>query len=367
MQRVFCADTRYKIPYLRIKPKAMRRLLFLMLFIPGIAAAQPQAAKARMLYQKGLEMRDAGNIGESIRLFSLASQADTTRFEYFFELGYTCALSGYYPQALEASRKAVRFPESNDTCYQVLANVYDISGDTASAMRTLEEGLLKFPASGKLYLEKGHLLVKQNANARAAAMYEEGIRREPNYASNYFYAAQLSLQSNQKINGLIYGEQYLLLQTQVNERTSEMRALLFKHYTTGFHLKASLELYPAFCNSSEPNSFCNLYQSCLNKAAAGMKHLTFTEVGKVRSRAMQQYMTEKYNDRINVPLFTYFAQINEAGLADAYQYWVLGAGDKEAFVAMQENPELAEQYQQLLGWLAKHPFVIDAGNVFTGK
>lgn len=312
-------------------------------------------------------MRNAGNIGESIRLFSLATQNDSTQFAYFFDLGYTCALSGYYPQALEASRKAVRFPESNDTCYQVLATVYDITGDTASAMRTLEEGLLKFPASGKLYLEKGHQLVKQNANARAAATYEEGIRREPNYASNYFYAAQLSLQSNQKINGLIYGEQFLLLQPEVNERTSEMRALLFKHYTTGFHLKASLELYPAFCNSSDPKSFCTMYQSCLNQAAAGYKNLSFTNLGKVRTRAMQKYMTEKYNDRINVPLFTYFAQINEAGLADAYQYWVLGAGDKEAFVAMQDNAEQSEQYQQLLGWLAKHPFVIENDKVFTGK
>lgn len=312
-------------------------------------------------------MRNAGNIGESIRLFSLATQNDSTQFAYFFELGYTCALSGYYPQALEASRKAIRFPESNDTCYQVLATVYDITGDTASAMRTLEEGLLKFPASGKLYLEKGHLLVKQNANARAAAAYEEGIRREPGYAPNYFYAAQLSLQSNQKINGLIYGEQFLLLQPEVNERTSEMRALLYKNYAAGFHLKTSMELYPVFCNSSDPNSFCSLYQACLKKAATGYKNTSIASLSKIRSRAMRSYQAEKYNDRIAVPLFTYVAQIDSAGLADAYQYWVLGAGDKEAFVEMQGNPEQAEQYQQLLGWLAKHPFVIAPGMVFTGK
>lgn len=345
----------------------MRALVFLLTLISVTVSAQPPAAKARMFYQKGLEMRNAGNIGESIRLFSLATQNDTTQFAYFFELGYTCALSGYYPQALEASRKAVRFPESNDTCYQVLATVYDITGDTASAMRTLEEGLLKFPASGKLYLEKGHLLVKQKANARAAAAYEEGIRREPGYAPNYFYAAQLSLQSNQKITGLIYGEQFLLLQPDVNERTSEMRELLFKNYAGGFHLKASLELYPAFCTSSDPKSFCSLYQACLDKAAAGHKQLSFAALAKIRSKAMRSYVTEKYNERIAVPLFTYFAQIDSAGLADAYQYWVLGAGDKEAFVEMQGNPAEAERYQQLLGWMVLHPFVIEPGKVFTGK
>lgn len=343
----------------------MRLLLFLLLLVPAVGVAQPQVAKARVLYEKAMAARSGGNYGEAISLLRLAQQTDTTQFDYPYELGYTFALIGNYPEALEACRTAVRFPESNDTCYQMLATVYDISGDTTSAMKTLNEGLLKFPDSGKLYLEKGQLLVKQNANARAAATYEEGIRREPNYASNYYFAAKLGLQSNQKIVALIYAEQFLLLNTDVNERTSEMRQLLFNAYKGGFHTLASTVLQAEFCSSSDPKSFCSLYEGCLNKAAAGVKIPDFHGLLKIRMRAMQAYQAEKHNERIAVPLFTYFAQVQEAGFATSYQYWILGAGDKDAFIAMQENAEQAENYQQFLGWLAKHPFVIE--KAFTGK
>ncbi|TND08458.1 MAG: hypothetical protein FD123_2254 [Bacteroidetes bacterium] len=344
----------------------MKRLLPFTFFLLSVTAfAQPGINKAQLFYQKGLEQRSVGAIPEALRLFSQAAELDTGNFIYSYERGYTLALAGMYPAALEEMKNASRKTGANDTCFRMLGSLFSKTGDTASAMKALNNGLLKFPRSARLYAEKGILLIGENQPGRAADCFDRGIAAEPMYSINYYHAAKLSLASPEKHWGMVYGEIFLLIDTESDKR-SEIRQMLYDTYVNSIKTVSPGKVELSFCvNAKDKNPFCKVYSGCLGSAVTPGSALNLATLAEIRTKFLGKYYTDKLNEKFPNPLFAHQEKMQKAGVLEAYHYWVLNVGEKERFIGWYDQHQ--EEFQKLLGWMALNPLKIDASTAFARK
>src|SRR5207344_2726491 len=96
------------------------------------------------------------------------------------------------------------------------------------------EGLVKFPNSGVLYSEYGDLLTTTQSTDAAITYWEKGIKADPNYSSNYYFAAKYYAQKGNVIWGLLYSEIFVNIES-FTKRTEEIKSILFGGYQKLFN------------------------------------------------------------------------------------------------------------------------------------
>ena len=101
-------------------------------------------------------------------------------------------------------------------------------------------GLKKFPKSGVLYSEYGDMLTQYDNTHGAIVQWEKGISADPNYSSNYYYAAKYYADPTNVLWSSIYGEIFVNLES-LTKRTEEIKTLLLKDYTNLLSNKSTLE------------------------------------------------------------------------------------------------------------------------------
>src|SRR5690606_28824665 len=110
-----------------------------------------------------------------------------------------------------------------------------------------EEGMKIFPNAGNLYLERGNIYLDRGFHDEAIINYELGIKADPMFSSNYYRLALLSLNSDNKFSGLIYGEIFMNLE-RTSSRTIEMSKLLYDTYKNAITLKDN-KVEVSFCKN----------------------------------------------------------------------------------------------------------------------
>src|SRR5699024_2271900 len=90
-------------------------------------------------------------------------------------------------------------------------------------------GLKKFPESGVIYSELGQVYYDRQKYTKALQSWIQGIKVEPDYAPNYYFAARTYYYSQDKFWTLIYGEIFINLERFTN-RTSDMKKKLLSTY-----------------------------------------------------------------------------------------------------------------------------------------
>lgn len=213
--------------------RAIAACAAMVMTLSGLPAAGQEAAGLTAEELQTLEqaVRDADS-GEAARAVAAMEELARRRPDSYavgYEQGYTLIANGEHGRAAEAFRKLQSHKECDDRAFQMEGNALDYMGRRGDAMRAYRRGLSRFPRSGRLLMEMGNMSLADGDYDTALRLFEQGVEAEPGFASNYYRAAWLLLQSSAAESGLALGEAFLLMEP-TGERAETMSRMVCDTY-----------------------------------------------------------------------------------------------------------------------------------------
>lgn len=315
---------------------------------------------------EAIKIMDKGQIEKSIKLLEESSKLDPKNYLYPYEIGYAYYLQKNYSKAIKQFEKVLKMKNITAQCYQMLGNIYDIDGKRAEAIKIYNKGLDKFPNSGRLYLELGN--VHQVDLDKALEFYEKGIKVDPTYPSNYYWAAKIFCKSTEEIWGMIYGDIFMNI-GRGTKRTEEISKLLFDTYFSEIKFKPDSSMSVSFCQSnvlsiSDNNpklTYGMTYETCL-MAAITHDTITLESLNKIRIDFISIYYDRKFNETHPNILFDWHQALIKEEMFEYYNYWLLMKRAPDEFDQWYILNK--EKFESFINWFSKNPMTIDKKNKF---
>lgn len=314
--------------------------------------AQKKTFKCEKVYD-AVKLIDQSEFDEAIAILEECEKVDSSDYTYPYEIAYALIGKKEYKNAISKLEKIKNYQDIKSDYYQLLGNTYDYDNNPKKAIAIYDEGLKKFPNSGRLYLEKGVIFESDQDYNTAIELYEQGMKAEPMYSSNYYRAANIFLNSDNKLSGLIYGEIFLNLE-RTTKRSQEMSKKLYDTYKASINFKNSKSLEISICKSIKlyPEKklkmpFCMLFEANLALAAIDQKEFSLNSFAEIRNKFLILYNDKLKKDYPNV-LFDYFKKMEDNKVFDAYNFYIFQMGDKEAFTTWLSSHK--EEYERFVGW-----------------
>lgn len=369
--------------YLHIcKSISMRLLVCSILVLCGLTAgAQTDTALARQKREAAIALIDDGKSTEALVMLAAAQQLDPNDPEIPYEIAFAHYQLQDYEGAIAILKKMIKNKMATARVYQMLGNSYDNAGKSSKAIETYDKGLEHFPAAGNLYLERGVMELNTKQYNKALAFFESGIKADPAFPSNYYWAARLFFDSEEEVWAMIYGEIFVNLE-RGSKRTEEISKQLYYTYKSEIKFKDDTSITVSFSKNNTVNIVYNpksgpdallqalmrkpfgtgVYEPTLALAVAGEKIVSLTTLNNIRSRFLDNYQQLGHQQKTPVVLFDYQQQVRSAGHFEAYNYWVLGNGNQQEFDDWRlNNPQ---KWQQFITWFTNHPLQVTEENKF---
>lgn len=204
-------------------------LLFFVSCLAAIAQSPMQeefnslSPEDQELLSKEVGLVDQGLTETAAPVFDLLAQKYPRNYLVQYERLFNLYKLGRYDEIIKARKFMLKHKCTSERAYQLIGNAFDMSGDRKTAIKIYEEGVKRFPGSGALYLELGNVNQLNGEYSKALECYNRGILAQPNFASNYYRAAQLYFASDfGKVWGLVYAESEILLAPANEARHKEM-------------------------------------------------------------------------------------------------------------------------------------------------
>jgi len=211
-------------------------LITLFLLIGNAINGQNNKEKALELGRNGMKLMDEGKLDESIDFLERAQKLDPERMDYPYEIAYASYRKEDYTKAIEILNTITEHKDVTDVVYQLLGNAYDLIKKPELALETYQNGMDKFPNSGKFHLESGSIKYHNEEYNEAIAFWEDGIKVNPNYSSNYYRLSKVFSLTEERIWTLLYGEYFILLEPNTH-RTEEISKLLYENYQKSYEVQ----------------------------------------------------------------------------------------------------------------------------------
>lgn len=345
----------------------------ILVLIPVICYGQSNIEYAKNKKDKAIELMDNGNTDAAIKLLDEAKKLDPSNFEYDYEKAYAYYIKQDYKTSIKIYKEVIKYDNATDQCFQMLGNLYDISGEPDKALKTYDKGLKKFPNSGRLFLEKGNVYWVQGKYGDALVFYEEGIKADPMYPSNYYRATLIFSSSTEKVWSMIYGEIFMNLERN-SKRTSEISKLLFDIYKNQITIhNDTISLSFSKNNTitiSDLKDLSNFkipfgvgsYEPTLLLSITGEKEIDINSLDRIRKNFLDNYYSKDFNSKYPNALFEYQKKISDAGYLNFYNHWILMKGDEANFAKWQE--ENMDKWDNFIKWFTDNGLKLDSNNKF---
>lgn len=319
---------------------------------------------------------DNGDFDKSITLLKDITKKFPKNYAANYELAYAYFLKKDYNKSIGVLKKLQKNPSSSDLLFQLLGTAYDMTGNPDKALETYFKGLKKFPSSGRLYLEAGIVYNMHGEYDMAADCYEKGIEAEPGFPSNYFRAADLLCNSDEKVFGLMYGEIMINMQPE-SQRAGIMSKILFDTYKNAIKFPNDTTINVSFTKNHQIYfdektgslniPFETLYELTTSKivpsAFMDNREINLKTLNKFRTLFIDDYSTiAESNTNL---LFDYHKKIIEAGHFEAYNMWLLREGSPGEFDMWVNNNE--SKYVEFNKWYKENPLTVTSENRFSRK
>ena len=330
---------------MNIKPHL---LTILFLLIGNFAIGQNDKEKALELGRNAIRIMDEGKLDESIDLLQQAQKLDPERMDYPYELAYANYRKEDYQKVIEILNTITEHKNVTDVVYQLLGNAYDLTGKPELALETYQKGMVKFPNSGKFHLESGIIKYNNKEYNEAIAFWEDGIKANPNYSSNYYRLSKLFSLTEERIWTLLYGEYFMLLEPNT-KRTEEMSKLLYENYqksyevktdSTGqFHLtKKGFQIVVEDKKDIKKLKkgvlpFEGTYATAFAFSAINFQDtINIASIYDARKNFLNFWFNEKkFNKDYPNKLLEYQKEIQNQGFFKGYTYWILSQGNPNEY------------------------------------
>jgi len=335
--------------------------------ITGFSQTDSEKQEAYDKAKQAIELMDNGDYDKSIKLLEESAKLDPSNYIYPYEIGYALILKGKYKKATDYFEKAVKMDGINDQCFQMLGNAYSMGGEKDKAIDAYNRGLEIYPNSGRLFLEIGN--VHQNDWNIALEYYEQGVRVDPTFSSNYYWLTKIFCNSTEEIWGMLYGEMFMNIE-RGSKRTEEISRLLFDTYKSEIQFTSDTTMSVSFCknpviysdNKKIKLPFPMVYEPSLMLASIGLDTITLESLNKIRSEYINMYNEKKFNKSHPNIVFEWHDKLIKEEMFECYNYWLLGQGAPDEFNTWYDSNK--ERFDNFIKWFSENPMLIDEKNTF---
>ncbi len=348
--------------------------LLLLLTAGQITYGQINKEKALEKGNQAIKLEDDGEYEKAIKLFEEAQKLDPDKIDYPYEIAYSYMQLKEYKKAINIGEKLTKHKDVEDMNYELLGNAYDYLGKEDKAIEIYEEGLKKFPNSGRLYLEMGVMqMIKKDYN-KALAYYEKGIEVAPQFSSNYYWAAKIYCSSTEEVWGMIYGELFINIERNT-KRTVEISKLLYDTYKseikftsdTSFSVSFSKNASISIDDLKDSSMFLlpfgiGIYEPTLMMSTINEKSIDINSLDRIRKNFVETYFKNGNDKKYPNILFDYQNKILKAGNLEAYNHWILMKGDEDDFTKWQSDNK--DKWDNFVKWFTDNKIQIDDTHKF---
>ncbi|MBW8523248.1 hypothetical protein K0U91_10745 [Chryseobacterium chendengshani] len=340
------------------------------LYLSIMIFAQKKTFKCEKIYD-AIKLVDAKKYDEGIAILKECEKIDSKDITYPYEIALAYTYKGDYKNAVSQLEKIKNYENIHDSYFALLGNNFDYLNNPEQAIKTYDDGLKKFPNSGKLYLEKGVVFEFEKKYAEAVKTYEKGISVQPDYPSNYFRVAKMYMNSNDRLSGLIYGEIFVNLE-RTTARTKEISELLYEIYKKSIIFESKETKKIEFCKAvidiekfdkTNKLPFCVIFGKNFIIAMMDQNEFSLDNLSSIRNLFVKEYFNGDYQNYPNV-LLSYFKKMQDNNVLNAYNHYIFQMGDSKAFESWLEKHET--EYNQFVEWYTRdeNSIQIDKKNVF---
>ena len=380
----------------RRRSSAVPVVLLLVALIFHAAGARLQAQGSRhsreedSLLYVAASLIDEGDVDHARQILVDGAKRFPSNSAFVYEQCYILSAEKKHDECRKLLMTIIDAPDAEGTYHQLLGNTLDYLGEPAAAIAAYERGLVRFPDSGPLYLERGIMSAMKNDHEEAMKYWEEGIARDPSFASNYFHAARVWLQTKSPGWGLIYGEIFLNLEPK-SERADLMRGALFLSWNQAVSIRngtpkeplrkgetmgGGVDLFHEIAITIEDTTkqpmfpFEFYYSGTVMYSSApylaeGKEMMTIADLHAIRSRFLDKWFQDtSISNHFAVDLFERQKTLRAAGLFEAYDYALFRSNETEKEYGRWEEKNAAK-YFELQHWLIDNRIAVEPGVAFS--
>jgi len=282
--------------------------------------AQESAAQ---LHDNAKAFTQQGDYSNAVLVLKRAEQLAPDDIEIKKDLALNFYLEKENDKALEKIKEVLDMDGVDDQSYQIAGNIYQALGQGPEAEKNYHKGIKKFSSSGALYNDLGQLEIELHNDLLAIDAWENGIKADPSYSTNYYNACKYYYLNGDRVWSIIYGETFLDMEPS-GSTSPEIKDLLLDDYKQLF---ADADLLK---NNKDKNKFTQAFLETMNKqmdvVATGITPESLT---MIRTRFVLEWFNT-YADKYPFRLFEFQRQLLQDGMFDAYNQWIFGASQNLA-------------------------------------
>ncbi|HEX8356757.1 MAG TPA: hypothetical protein VF610_05070 [Segetibacter sp.] len=335
-----------------------KRFLFILLFVTSLTFAQ-SAQDAATLHETAKAFLRQGDYENAVLVLTKALQMQPNDLQITKDLLFANYLKRDFAKALEIGKPLVERDDADAQSFQMLGLAYKAIAEDKEAEKLYKRGLKKFPKEGVFYSEYGELIGSREPE-NAVKLWEGGIVADPNYSSNYYFAAKQYAQKGETVWSILYAEMFLNMES-FTARSTEMKNLLLDQYKKFFI--SGVVAAPATPSGKKSIPFATLVAEVLNKQQSQVNlGVTPETLTVIRTRFILDWY-DKYGSKYPFKLFEHQKQLLQEGMFEAYNYWLFGPA------ANLKNYQTWQQYHQadlntFLGFIRSKVFKVPEGQQY---
>lgn len=335
-------------------------LLFsLLLLLPALQYAQ---SEAQTYFQTATKHAEKGEYKDASKYFKKAHKADKQNDEYRYQLALSYYRQSKFEDAIEYLQTIIQQPQEKIEYYRLLANAHDLNGDYTQSVKILKKALKQFPTEAELYFDWGVIELLREKPQAALDRWEQGIKTDPNYPDNYYWAAKTYATSNEPLWTLLYGEMFMNIERNGGDRFNEIAKLVLNTYLrVANDTLATPEL---LLERKKSNPFEKGHYE-LQGILAKNQSADVTSLSNNHIQAVIEYRKlfldlwlQSFHEKYPTPLYSYHQQLSESGHFEAYNYWLFNQANIRDYNIWMQTFEGKKGFQNFMSWYLTHPIRI---------
>lgn len=331
-----------------------RLFSFCLLFIStGLLAQEPDAAQ---LHETAKQFMRGGDWANAVLVLNKALAKEPGSIAIQKDLALTYYYQRDFAKAREVIKPLLDRDDADVQVYQIAGNIYKALQESKDAEKMYRKAIKKYPNSGALYAEFGELLWMMNENFACIEQWELGIKTDPGYAGNYYYASRYYFFTTDKVWALLYGEMFINMESY-SSKTAEIKNLLLDSYKKFFVVD------PKAKPSKNKNEFTDAFMTVMNQNSSVISNgITTESLIMLRTRFLLDW-NKLYAAKFPFRLFDHHKQLLQEGMFDAYNQWIFeAAGDLAKYESWTKLN--AEQYSEFTRFQKSKLFKVPAGQYY---
>lgn len=184
--------------------------IILLIFLPALSFAQNKNAAAIKVHE-GVTFHDEGKYEEALVRYEEALILDKNNLTALSEKAMTLESLKRYDEAIEISKLAISTHPDEDlkNVYVSYANSLDHQKKPEASLRIYDEGLKKYPDYYQLYFNKGISLINSKQTEKALLAFQKSAQLNPNHSSSF--NALAALNRDKRVPSLLASSRYLMI------------------------------------------------------------------------------------------------------------------------------------------------------------